>query len=162
MTVDRLAAPVPILQLVTNLKLGGTERHVSNLVRLLDRSRFEVHLACLRRLGEFLERVERECGAVAEYPIHRLYGPATMGRQLQFARDVRRRGIQVVHTYGFYANVFGVPAARLANVPLVVASIRDTGDHLSPSRRWLQRLALLLDCTKKGRRTSLLSLVLPP
>lgn len=147
MTVDRLPAPVPILQLVTNLKLGGTERHVSNLVRLLDRSRFEVHLACLRRLGEFLERVEQECGAVAEYPIHRLYGPATMGRQIQFARDVRRRGIQVVHTYGFYANVFGVPAARLANVPLVVASIRDTGDHLSPSRRWLQRLACrLADC----------------
>ena len=147
MSASNSPAPVPIFQLVTNFKLGGTERHVSNLVRLLDRSRFEVHLACLGRFGEFLESVERECGVVAEYPIHRLYGPVTLWRQLQFARDVRRRRIQVVHTYGFYANVFGLPAARLAQAPLIVASIRDTGDHLSPSRRWLQRLACLFaDC----------------
>lgn len=147
MIADRSPAPVPVMQLVTNLKLGGTERHVSNLVRLLDRSRFEVHLACLGRFGEFLERVEHECGAVAEYPIRRLYGPATLRRQLQFARDLRRGRIQVVHTYGFYANVFGVPAARAARVPLVIASIRDTGDHLSASRRRLQRLACrFADC----------------
>jgi glycosyltransferase involved in cell wall biosynthesis len=139
-TAASAPATVPILQLVTNFKLGGTERHVSNLVRLLDRSRFDVHLACLRRLGEFLERVERECGAVSEYPIHRLYGPATLRRQGQLARDLRRKRIQVVHTYGFYANVFGLPAARLAQVPLIVASIRDTGDHLSGVRRLLQRL----------------------
>jgi len=140
-------APVPIVQLVTNFNLGGTERHVSNLARLLDRSRFEVHLACLRRSGEFLQPVEHECGVVAEYPIRRLYGPATLRRQLQFARDLRRRRIQVVHTYGFYANVFGLPAARLARAPLIIASIRDTGDHLSASRRRLQRLACrLADC----------------
>jgi glycosyltransferase involved in cell wall biosynthesis len=138
---------VPILQLVTNFRLGGTERHISNLVRLLDRARFEVHLACLGRFGEFLEPIEQECGAVAEYPIRRLYGPATVRRQLQFARDLRRRRIQVVHTYGFYANVFGLPAARLAQTPLIIASIRDTGDHLSATRRWLQRLTCrLADC----------------
>ena len=139
--------PLPILQLVTNFKLGGTERHVSNLVRLLDRSLFEVHLACLGRFGEFLEPIENQCGVVAEYPIRRLYGPATLWRQLQLARDVRRGRIQVVHTYGFYANVFGLPAARLAQAPLIVASIRDIGDHLSATRRWLQRLTCrLADC----------------
>jgi glycosyltransferase involved in cell wall biosynthesis len=135
---------VPILQLVTNFKLGGTERHVTNLVRLLDRSRFDVRMACLGRFGEFLQSVEQDCGGVAEYPIRRLYGPATLRRQLQLAGDLRRRRIQVVHTYGFYANVFGLPAARLARVPLIVASIRDIGDHLSAGRRRLQRLACLL------------------
>jgi glycosyltransferase involved in cell wall biosynthesis len=145
--VSTSPAPVPIVQLVTNFRLGGTERHVSNLVRLLDRSRFDVHLACLGRFGEFLEAIERQCGAIAEYPIRRLYGLATLRRQLQFARDLRRRRIQVVHTYGFYANVFGLPAARLAQAPLIIASIRDTGDHLTASRRWLQRLACrLADC----------------
>jgi glycosyltransferase involved in cell wall biosynthesis len=60
---------------------------------------------------------------------------------------VRRKRIQVVHTYGFYANVFALPAARLAQVPVIVASIRDIGDHLSPGRRRLQRLACrLADC----------------
>jgi len=46
-----------------------------------------------------------------------------------------------VHAFGYYASVFAVPAARLAGVELVLASIRDTGDHLTPFQRRLQRWA---------------------
>jgi L-malate glycosyltransferase len=138
---------IRLLQLVTNFKFGGTERHLSNVVRLIDRSRFEVHLACLGKYGEFLERVERDCGSIDEYPIRRLHGPSTVWRQLQLARDLRRQRIQVIHTYGFYANMFALPAARLAGVPVIVASVRDTGDHLNATRRHVHRLACrLADC----------------
>jgi L-malate glycosyltransferase len=135
---------VRVLQVVTNFKFGGTERHLSNVVRLIDRSQFEVHLACLGKYGEFLARVERDCASIDEYRIRRLHGPSTWWRQLQLARDLRRKRIEVVHTYGFYANIFALPAARLAGVPAVVASVRDTGDHLSPRRRRVHRLACRL------------------
>jgi glycosyltransferase involved in cell wall biosynthesis len=131
---------VRLLQFVTNFKIGGTERQVVNLVQALDRSRFEMRVACLGRHGEFLDAVEERTGPVAEYRIHRLYSPDTLRRQAAFARDIRRHGIQLVHTYGFYPNVFGIPAARLAGVPVVLASIRDTGDHLTSGKRQVQRL----------------------
>jgi L-malate glycosyltransferase len=135
---------IRLLQMVTNFKFGGTERHLSNVVRLIDRTRFDVHLACLGKYGEFLERVERECGTIDEYSIRRLYDPKALWRQLQLARDLRRKQIQVLHTYGFYANVFALPAARLAGVPVIVASVRDSGDHLSAARRRVHRLACRL------------------
>ncbi len=138
---------IPVFQLVTNFQIGGTERHVSSLVGLLDPNRFEVNVGCFRKFGEFLERVARQGVPIDEYPIHTLLAWQTLRRQLELARVLRERRIQVFHAYGFYANAFGVPAARWARVPLVVASIRDIGDHLTVGRRRLQRLVChLADC----------------
>jgi len=44
-----------------------------------------------------------------------------------------------VHTYGLYPNIFAVPAARLAGASIVVASIRDRGDILTPLQRRIQK-----------------------
>jgi glycosyltransferase involved in cell wall biosynthesis len=44
-----------------------------------------------------------------------------------------------VHTYGFWANVFGIPAARVAGTPVVLGAIRDNGDHITPAQRRVQR-----------------------
>ena len=49
-----------------------------------------------------------------------------------------------MHTYSFYANVFAVPAARLGRVPVVVASIRDTGAYITPMKRRVQRMTCRL------------------
>ena len=48
---------VKLLQFLTLFAIGGTERQVMNLARGLDPSRFEVHFACLKRVGEFIEEI---------------------------------------------------------------------------------------------------------
>jgi glycosyltransferase involved in cell wall biosynthesis len=133
-----------VLQFLTNFKIGGTERQVLNLVRCIDPARFELHLACLGRFGEFLREVERRPEPLIEFPINRLYGRDTLRQQAAFVSYLKRHKLQVVHAYGFYPNVFALAAARLARVPVVLASIRDTGDHLSPMRRRVHRLACRL------------------
>jgi len=137
-------ARIPVLQFVTNFYTGGTERHVTNLVAGLAASEFEVHVACFQRGGPFLGELLEQAASVHEFPIRRLLAYGTLKQQLQLARYVRERGIELVHSYGFYPNVFAVPAARWAGVR-AVASIRDTGDHLTPRRRrlqeWVCRLA---------------------
>jgi glycosyltransferase involved in cell wall biosynthesis len=66
---------------------------------------------------------------------------------IRLAYYVRRNLIQVVHSYGFYPNVFTVPVARLAGASIVVASIRDTGDLLTPMQTRLQKLVCrFADC----------------
>jgi glycosyltransferase involved in cell wall biosynthesis len=52
---------------------------------------------------------------------------------------LRSRGIQIVHTYGFYSHAFAIPAARLARTPVIIASIRDLGDLWTPAQQRLQR-----------------------
>lgn len=129
---------IKVVQVLAGLDLGGTESHVVALARRLDRSRFDVHIACLRPGGVLRPDVER-LFQTATYPIARLFGPRTLRQQLRFARDLRTRRIDVVHAYGFYPNVFAIPAARLAGVPARLAAIRDNGDLWSRSQRVAER-----------------------
>jgi glycosyltransferase involved in cell wall biosynthesis len=132
-------APVRLLTVSNNFYAGGTERHVVTLARKLDGGTFEQHLACLHRQGEFLEDVEARGIPLTEYPIARLYGPRTLRQQFRLASYLRSRGIQIVHTYGFYSHAFAIPAARLARTPVIIASIRDLGDLWTPAQQRLQR-----------------------
>jgi L-malate glycosyltransferase len=135
---------VRLLTFTTLFAIGGTERHVASLADGLDYSRFELEFGCLRRSGEFLADIEARGLTVNEYAVRRLYGPHTVAQQLRFARSLRRRRIQIMHSYNFYPNVFAIPAARLARTPIVLASIRDTGAYLTPRQRHVQRLACRL------------------
>lgn len=130
---------VRLLTFLTAFGVGGTERQALELGWALDLRRFEVRLACLRRWGSLLGELAARGTPLTEYGVDRLYGRRALGQQLRFARDLRRQRIRVMHAYNFYPIVFAVPAARLARVPAVVVSIRDTGVYLSPWKRRAQR-----------------------
>jgi glycosyltransferase involved in cell wall biosynthesis len=49
-----------------------------------------------------------------------------------------------VHTFEFYSNMLGIPAARLAGVPAILASQRDLGNLRSPFQQRLHRTVLRL------------------
>lgn len=133
------AERIPILTFLTNFLIGGTERQVVNLVKNHDRERFDVHLACFRLKGPLLREMDAAGVALAEYPITTLPSLRTLWQQLRLARYVRKCRVRVVHSFGFYANVFTIPAARIAGADVIVASIRDTGDHLTRVQKTLQK-----------------------
>ena len=147
-----------VLQFLTCLDVGGTERHVATLARTLDPARFDVRVACLRAGGPLSEEVEAAGVPIDRYPISRLFGPATWRMQRRFAADLRRNRIDIVHAYGLYAIVFAVPVARLAGTRLVIASIRDNGDPWTRAhrrvQRWVCRLAhgILTNAVEVRRR----------
>ena len=118
-----------VLQFATSLQVGGTERQLVALMRGLDRSRFDQRLACLRLGGELLDTLDDDLPR-AEYPISSLMDPRSLAQRLRLARDLRAQRIDVVHCHGFYANVFAVPAAWLARVPVILASVRDSAGSI--------------------------------
>lgn len=137
-------ARIRLLMFVNGFGMGGTERHVVNVGRAIDRSGFDLHLACFKRWGHFLGEIEDRQVPIWEYRIDSLRNRRTLREQWRFARDLRRHRIQIVHTYNFYPNVFALPAARLARAPLVLASIRDTGVYQTPMQKRAQRLVCRL------------------
>ncbi|MGZ8796137.1 MAG: glycosyltransferase [Thermoanaerobaculia bacterium] len=128
-----------LLKFVTLFAVGGTERQFVNLALSLEPSRFAVHFGCLRRWGRLLEQIDERGIPVFDYEVSTFRNLKALRAQWRLARDIRRHGIQIVHTYNFYANVFAIPAAKLAGAH-VVASIRDMGAYLSPRQRFLQRV----------------------
>ena len=130
--------PIKVLKFVAAFGWGGTERQFVNLALGLDASRFAVHFGCLRRYGVLLQDIESFRVPVFNYDVVSVHGLRAIAAQLALARDIRRLGIHIVHTYGFYSNVFAIPAAKLAGAT-VIASIRDMGVYLSPRQRLVQR-----------------------
>lgn len=137
---DRASADrIRLLTLVTNFKIGGTERQVANIALGIDPLRFDLHLACMRNFGELSRELESLPVPRPEFDIGSLYSARTCWQGFRMLRYVRKNRIQIVHSYGFYPNVFTVAAARLAGKAIVIASIRDLGDDLTPRQRNLQR-----------------------
>lgn len=113
---------------------------MSELIGRLDRTRFDVKVACFHREGAWLPRVER-AATVTEFPIRGFARPTTVAQAAAFARWCRRERIQVVQTSDLYANVFALPAAALAGVPVRVGSRREINPDKSAGQIALQRHA---------------------
>jgi L-malate glycosyltransferase len=135
---------IRVMKFVSIFAIGGTERQVVNIGKGLDRSRFDLRFATLNKVGELLAEPEAQTWSIDEYKVRRLYGLATMKQQIAFARSLRKEKTHVVHTYGFYPNVFAVPAARLAGVPVIIGSIRDIGDTWTYWQHKVQKHCLRL------------------
>jgi glycosyltransferase involved in cell wall biosynthesis len=130
-----------VLLLIDSFEMGGAEGQILLLARLLIESgRYGVYLACLRRRGMLLEEAERlGVGPIPEFPLTSFYD-RNMARQLGRLRAfLRERRVEVVHTEGFYTNVFGISGAALARVPARVAFRGETGGWRTPAQNYLER-----------------------
>jgi glycosyltransferase involved in cell wall biosynthesis len=63
---------------------------------------------------------------------------------LKLASFLRAHRIRLVHCFDIYSNILGVLAARLARVPVVIASQRDLGNLRPPLQRRIRNVALRL------------------
>jgi len=149
-----------LLEFVTVFHIGGTERQVVNLTNGLDPEQYELHMGCLGKVGPLLQEVTSRGIPVSEYKTKNLYNLGAMAARLRFAGYLRQHSIELVHSYGFYSNVFAIPAARFARVPVVIASIRDCGEALSATQKRVQKMfCRMADCilaNAEGVRTWLL------
>ncbi|MFI4967239.1 MAG: glycosyltransferase [Gammaproteobacteria bacterium] len=142
---EEVTPRIQLVKFLTTFGIGGTEKQVANLTKRMDRRSFDVSFACMSRWGEMIQEIEDRQGiAVSEYPMDSLYELNAFRQQWRFAKALRRNRTQILHSYNFYANMFSLPAAKLAGVPCTVASIRDMGIYLSPMKLQAQKLVCRL------------------
>ena len=130
-------APLRVTSFIGTFEVGGTERQSLNLAIGLHDRGCNVHFGCFRNTGRLRQELDARGIAVTEYAMRSFYSARFLGQVRAFARDLRRRRTDVLQSYNLHGNVFAVPAARLAGVPVVVAGIRDVGIYLTP---WTQRV----------------------
>lgn len=118
---------------------------MTELICRLDRRLFDVHVACLSSRGVLRARLEAASIDPTEFPLRSLKSFDTVRQLRRFVRWCGDRQVRVVHACDFYSNVFALPAATIARVPIRVGSRRDvTIPDRSPGQMLLQRLSYQL------------------
>src|SRR5215211_2116107 len=130
-----------VVLLLTSFDVGGTERQMVELATRLDQSRFRPHLACFHQRGRLLEVIPARI-PVRAFPVKGFATPRALGQLGAFAAWCRSIGAAIVHTCDLYGNIFGLPGAALAGVPVRIGNRREilTGDK-SRGQLTGQRLA---------------------
>ena len=127
------------------LDYGGTELNAVRTAESLDPSRIRLHVVHVHQDGPLLDRYRGLSVPMRHLPFRSLAGPDFWNRGRELRRILQEWRIDVFHSHDLYGNMFGVPWARLAGVPAVVASRRwwDSTPRRSHrlANRWASRLA---------------------
>jgi L-malate glycosyltransferase len=120
---------------------GGTERQMIELARRLDPARWTIHIACFRARGGWFDRAAEAARSVAEFPVKSFKSRDLARHMHAFARWARGQRIAVIHTIDLPSNIFGLPAAAFARVPVRIANRREINPGRSAAELALQRAA---------------------
>ena len=120
------------------LGTGGTQRHLQQVLSLLDPARFEATVYTLRPGGEVEDELRASGVDVRSLSVGgSLAAPRSLRAIVSTARALRRARIDVVHGYQWRPALVGAIAGRLARVPLRLASKRSlTGDDARARGAW--------------------------
>jgi len=131
-----------ILHVLDSLEIGGTEWQCLSLIRHLDIGHYRNSLVSLSTRGDFRSSTQGIDAEVLPFPGFR--HPAAVQSIVRLAALMRQRKVQLVQAYGFYSNVPAALAAKIARVPIFVASRRDMGESLDRPTRLLERVVFAL------------------
>ena len=116
--------PLRVMFVITSMPVGGAETLLVNLIRRLDRRRFEPYLCCLKEFGVLGEILAEEVPS-CQHLIGGKYDVSVWGR---LTRLLKRRKIDAVVTVGAGDKMFwGRLAAWRARLPVVLSALHSTG-----------------------------------
>jgi len=114
-----------ILYTIAWMEMGGSQTHLLQVFRLLDRSRFDPRLYCLTGHGALMDKTMELGIPVFDGAMSDGFRPAqVITGAVRLARFMRRERIDMVHNYLLRANIVGSVAARVAGIPVVLSSKR--------------------------------------
>jgi glycosyltransferase involved in cell wall biosynthesis len=128
------------------LGTGGTQRHLQQVLGLLDPARFEATVYTLHPGGEVEDELRASGVDVRSLSVgSTLSAPRSVRAIVSTARALRRARVHVVHGYQWRPALVGAIVGRLARVPLRLASKRSlTGDDARARGAW-RRIARQVD-----------------
>ena len=155
---------VSVVHLLHTMAYGGIETVLINWFRRFDRTRIDAHLVVFANPGgteqPFIDAATRLGIPVSTIPWGRRKPLIKASRAL--AGTLRAHGAQVLHTHGYYADMVGPLAGRLAGVKTITTLYVWIGRGLNWKRSVLQTLdgwaarwfdQISVHCEETGRQT---------
>jgi len=125
--------------------MGGAETQLVQLGRLLlEHDRYNVRMACLETVGALYPEATRLFGEIQEFPLNSFYDRNMLTQTRRFAAHLREQHIDVIHTEGFYTNIFGMLGATLARTPARIAFRGETGELRTDAQKRVERFSYRL------------------
>jgi glycosyltransferase involved in cell wall biosynthesis len=102
----------PVLLLVSELDLGGSERQMTEIAKTLDRSRFTPHVGCFRPEGIRSAELMAMGVPIVHFPLDSFASFGALREACRLESFIRRYGIRLVHAFDYPTTLFAVPVAR--------------------------------------------------
>ncbi len=132
-----------IFYLLDSFNIGGTETQAVELARRMDPAKYDITLACLRKQGPLIERLNGSSVKVVEFhPKGGIDSPRGLYQLARMVTFLHRGRFEVVHAHDLWSNMIGVVAGKLAGVPVIITSQRDLSHdawYQSKRKKWLRR-----------------------
>lgn len=142
---------------IASMITGGTQTHILEVFRRLDRSRFRPLLFALRDEGNLLETVRSLDVEVRTFGMGgSLKDPRDFRGLVRLVKALREVRPGVVHGYLLRGNFYAAVAGRLARVPVVVTSKRGLHAPAGAAERFAVRVSGRLSDTVTGNAPQVL------
>ena len=110
---------INLLYLIPNLHIGGAEELLFEIIRKIDRKKFNPVIACMWDKGLIAEKIEKEGVKVHLVGMHSRFDLITIFR---IAKLLKKEKIDVLNTHLFPANTYGRLAGILARTPIIIST----------------------------------------
>jgi glycosyltransferase involved in cell wall biosynthesis len=149
---------IRIAFMIDHLRVGGAQRHLLEVVGGLDRTRYSVEMwTATTEPGDLAPAFERAGAPVYSFGIDAtMLSPKTLVAAGRAARELRARGVQILHGYLFEGNILAALVGTIGRFPVTLVSKRSLDRYRRLDRRlaaWLSnKLAsrVLVNATAVG------------
>lgn len=108
-----------VLHLINTFEVGGTERQAVELLKRIDRRRFDARLAALRLEGPLYREVAAQFPSVPQFPLTSFYNLNAAKQLMRLRNWMISERVNILHAHDFYAGLLGAAAARLTRVRVI-------------------------------------------
>ncbi|HWZ45598.1 MAG TPA: glycosyltransferase [Candidatus Saccharimonadales bacterium] len=120
-------------------EMGGAERVLLKMIRLLPRDTFRCSLLTFKVREELKELNDIGC-LLWVLPLGKTYDWNALKAARRIRKFIRQQRVSIVHTFFETSDIWGVLVARLSGCPVVVSSRRDLGILRSTKHRIAYKL----------------------
>ena len=121
------------------LGYGGTERHLLELIKGLDKEKF-MPIVCCFTAGGFAEEIRSLGVKVFVLPVNKLIGIKALKSAIRLCRILNSEKIKIVQTFHTKPDLYVPLIAKLCGIRFVISSRRDLGFNKTEKHVWFQRI----------------------
>ena len=124
---------IKIFFIIGTLDIGGTEKQLAELVMSLDKSRFDIVVCCLSHGGPLISKL-LDAGIRVEVIGFRGFRhnnrgyirdlPLILSLLSQLVSLIKKEQPHILHGFLFWAYILGAYTAKIAGIPIIIASRR--------------------------------------